>query len=143
MSGSTNNHIAGEVSAAAAVKANYLKEVCTEVLKDTRFSTELESSRFFHTAAASILEHEASKTFSDKLESLLNGLFKNTLNLSKLWPQFNKLAVGDTLKLDWKEFCDQLDVEMKPLFYQYITEEVFKKMLREKVKKGAQEEAAK
>ena len=30
---------------------------------------------------------------------------------------------------------------MNPLFYQYITEEVFKKMLREKVKTGAQEEA--
>ena len=74
MSCSTSARVTGQVG--AAVKANYLMEVCKEVLNDPRFSIELESSCFFHTAA-SLLEHEASKRFSDKLESHLNGLFKS------------------------------------------------------------------
>ena len=51
-----------------------------------------------------------------------------------LWPAFNKFAVRDTLKLEWKKYCEQVDVEVNPLFHQYITEEIFKKKLRAKVK---------
>ena len=135
-----STHITDQVG--PTVEGNYLMEVCNEVLNEPRFSTELNSSRFFCSAATSLLEHEASRRFSDKLERHLNGLFENTLNLLRLWPKFNKFAVGDTLKLEWKEFCDQVDVEMNPLFYQYITEEIFKKMLRAKLKTTSAQEGA-
>jgi len=39
------------------------------------------------------------KMFSIKW-NVLEDLFATALNLSKLWPAFNKFAVGDTLKLE-------------------------------------------
>jgi len=90
----------------AVVKASYFTEVCNEVLKDPRFSCEkLESSTLFRSASTLLLAPEqevTTRTFSIKLERRLEELFTGTLNLSKLWPAFNKLAVGDTLKLEWK-----------------------------------------
>ena len=116
------------------VEVNYFTEVCNEVLSEPRYSDQkVESYRFFHSAATRLLEHEASRTFSHKLVHLLEKIFATTLNLSILWPAFHKLAVGDTLKLEWKKLLEQVGVEVNPLFYQFITEEVFKKMLRAKV----------
>ena len=102
------------------MEANYFTEVCKEVLNEPRFSgEELESSHFFHSAATWLLHHETSRMFSNKLESLLEELFSITLNLGKLWPVLINFAVGDTLKLEWKKYCEQVDVGVNPLFYQY------------------------
>jgi len=57
-------------------------------------------------------------------------VFTTNLNLSRLWPAFHKFTTGNTVKLEWKRYCD---VELNPLIYRYIIEEIFKKMLRAKV----------
>ena len=68
------------------MEANYFTEVSKEVLNIPRFSSkELESYRFFCSAATQLFQHEASRMFSNKLESLLEELFSTTLNIGKLW----------------------------------------------------------
>ena len=119
---------------------------CWQILNEPRFSDEEQkSSCFFRSAATRLLEHETrNRTFSNKLERHLEELFTTTLNLSRLWPAIHKFAVGDAVKLEWKGYCEQVDVELNPLFYQYITEEIFKKMLRAKVTaKITQEDSSK
>ena len=76
--------------------------------------------------------------FSNNLQSHMEKLFEKTLKLSKLWPAFQKYLLSDELQKKWKAFCDTLSLEMKSLFWQYITEEVFKRMLRAKVKAAGQ-----
>jgi len=85
---------------------------------------------------------EASSTFSNKLIRLVKELFTSTidLNLSRLWPAFHKFTVGDSVMLEWKRYCELVDVELNRLFYQNVTEVVFKKMREKITVSSAQEE---
>ena len=103
-------------------------------MQRTRFATDLklDSSRCFCTAATKIQQEELTKKFSLDLQQKLEPLFK-TMKLSKLWPAYHKFSVGDQLEKDWKAFCGSIGLEVNPLFWQYVTEEIFKKMLHIKL----------
>jgi len=79
-------------------------------------------------------EKKIVEQFSDSLQSGVENLFGQTLKLSRLWPAFQTYSISDELQKKWKVFCDAVSLEMKPLFWQYITKEVFKKILQVKVK---------
>ena len=122
-------------------KKRYLLEVCDEVLHSSRFSTDSSNCKFFRESAEKIVSvenKEFAERFSDNLQSHMEKLFEKTLKLSKLWPAFQKYSLSDELQKEWKAFCDTLSLEMKSLFWQYITEEVFKRMLQAKVKAAGQ-----
>ena len=111
----------------------YLLEVCKEILQGPRFATDLDSSHFFCTAATKIQQQEElTKKFSLDLQQKLEPLFK-TMKLSKLWPAHHTFSVGDQLEKDWKVFCGSIGLEVNPLFWQYVTEEIFKKRLHIKL----------
>ena len=121
----------------------YLLEVCTQVLQGPRFSSDLDSSCFFRTAATKVIQQEGmAKRFLFKLQQKLEVLFGNSINLSKLWPAFNKFSISDQLEKDWKEFCISIELETNPLFWQYVTEEIFKKMLHTKLQSLQQSSSA-
>jgi len=42
-------------------------------------------------------------------------------------------SISDQLEKDWKEFCGNMELETNTLFWQYVTEKMFKKMLLTKL----------
>ena len=123
-----------------AQKKRYLVEICEEVLHSSRFSTNSTNCKFFRQSAQKIAnpsemeEKKIVERFSDSSQSGMEDLFGQILKLSRLRPAFQKYSISDKLQKKWKAFCDAVSLEMKPLFWQYITEEVFKKILQVKIK---------
>ena len=109
-------------------------KVCEEILTNQRFQLPLRSSEMFHGNAAKLLQNGTElKQFSRSLELYLSKPLKSGLNLAKIWSAFHTISMGEELNKTWKNFCDKVALEANPLFYQYITEEVFKKLLLTKL----------
>jgi len=112
----------------------YLLEICTQVLQGPRFKSDLSSSCLFRTAATKVTKRDSlTRRFSFKLQQKLEALFGSSINLSKVWPAYNKFSISEQLEKDWNEFCSSIELESNPLFWQYVTEEIFKKMLHAKL----------
>ena len=112
--------MARTTSAAVIQKKRYLIEVCEEVLGSSRFSAESANGKFFRESAEKIVSQNG-----------MEDLFGQKFKLSILWSSFQKYSISEKLQ---KTFCDALSLEIKPLFWQYVTEEIFKKLLQARVK---------
>lgn len=119
-----------------AVCLGLVGSVCKDILENKRFDQPLESSKLFHTSAATILRSGNAnevQRFSGMLESHLSTSLGPKLKLSRIWSTFQTLTIGKQLNEIWKNFCVKVSIEVNPMFYQYVTEEVFKKMLLTKI----------
>ena len=132
--------MARTTSAAVIQKKRYLIEVCEEVLGSSRFSAEYANGKFFRESAEKIVSPSVVENkiivgrFSDSLQNGMEDLFGQKFKLSILWSSFQKYSISEKLQKEWKTFCDALSLEIKPLFWQYVTEEIFKKLLQARVK---------
>ena len=63
-------------------------------------SNHLNSSCLFPTAATKVTERDnLTRRFSFKLQQKLEALFGSSINLSKVWPAYNKFSISEQLDI--------------------------------------------
>ena len=66
------------------------------------------------------------------LESCFNGCLTMRVRREKMWGTFHQVRCSTTFKDMWASFLlDNLSVIACPIFYQYVTDEFFRSMIRE------------
>ena len=78
---------------------------------------------------------EALEVFTRKLIECLQTCFPGSLSTSlktkreKIWKSFHLLRVSDSFVSLWHNFLDSISLEKNPLFFQYVTDQVFQELI--------------
>ena len=81
--------------------------------------------------------HESMVTFSRSLTSSLANCFPSTytsqrVRREKMWGHFHQLKTSNTFQASWQKFLvEGVGVHASPILYQYLTDNIFRVMIRE------------
>ncbi len=118
-----------------------LEKVVESVLREGRFQFSTPSAKCARDTAAALIACRSSQPdlfhqFSRYLTTTLKKCFVNThktniLKKAKMWGMYHQLRTSDSFKKEWRLFVEKsVQLDMSAAFYQYVTHEVFKELIK-------------
>ena len=119
-----------------------MREAISRVLTDEGFSLPSPHARSARDCAEKLLawisdsdNQVSANIFSKELVSKLEGCFHTTKSMrvqrERMWENYYKLRSKDDFKSMWSKFLhDSIAIQASPIFFQFITDKVMKKMIK-------------
>ena len=72
------------------------------------------------------------RSLVDKISKVIQ--VKNTINKEKIFQDFHKLRISEQFISLWQSYLEAVGLEVDPLFYQQVSQEIFESLLTQKFK---------